>query len=360
MLRASLLMLLLVGGFGLSRLLRGKAPAPAHISATEVASIAAIATQSRFSNANIALLGDKRFVLHPSGEAFIMYQASGGSFIALYDPIGNPARFEELLWQFRELCDAANMRCVFYEISEYYLPLYIDLGLAFVKLGEEGVVKLNTFSLEGSQRSGLRQAVSKASREGAQFSIVPATQISTIIEQLEQVSNTWLRGKATQEKGFSLGFFDRAYIANFDCAVVMIGEKIVAFANLWPSAARHELSVDLMRYTDDAPKAIMDYLFAQIMLWGKANGYEQFSLGMAPLSGLEHHALATPWHKFGNLVYRFGENFYNFEGLQHYKAKFDPQWQPRFLACKGGRHLPAVLLDTTVLISGGFKEILLK
>lgn len=360
MLRASLVMLLLVGGFGLSRLLRGKAPAPTQISAAELASVAAIVTQSRFSNANIALLGDKRFVLHPSGEAFIMYQASGGSFIALYDPIGNPTRFAELLWQFREICDAANMRCVFYEISEYYLPLYIDLGLAFVKLGEEGMVRLDSFSLEGSQRAGLRQAVSKAQRQGAQFSIVPAAQLPPIIEQLERVSNEWLKGKATQEKGFSLGFFERAYIAHFDCAVVTIDEKIVAFANLWPSASCHELSIDLMRYTEDAPKAIMDYLFAQIMLWGKANGYEQFSLGMAPLSGLEHHELASSWHKFGNLVYRFGENFYNFEGLQHYKAKFDPQWQPRFLACKGGHHLPAVLLDTTILISGGFKEILLK
>lgn len=360
MLRASLLAAIVVGSFGLARLLRGGAAGSAEVSAEEFAHVKQIVAASRFSVANIALLGDKRFLFHPSGEAFIMYQASGGSFIALSDPIGKEHRFEELLWQFRETCDAQNMRCVFYEISDQYLSLYIDLGLSFLKLGEEGIVPLNDFSLEGPQRAQFRQALNKAKRDGAEFSIVPATHITEIMDELERVSLNWLKGKSADEKGFSLGFFDRAYLSNFDCAVVRVAGEIVAFANLWPSANHHELSVDLMRYTDHAPKAIMDYLFTEMMLWGKAQGYASFSIGMAPLSGLERHYLATRWHKFGNLVYHFGENFYNFEGLRHYKNKFDPVWRSRFLACKGGLQTPAALLDTTILISGGFKEILSK
>lgn len=360
MLRASLLAAILVGGFGLARLLRGSPAESKEVSAQEFAQVKQIVATSRFSVANIALLGDKRFLFHPSGEAFIMYQACGGSFIALSDPIGNELRFEELLWQFREACDAQNMRCVFYEISDKYLSLYIDLGLSFLKLGEEGTVALNEFSLEGPQRAQFRQALNKAKRDGAEFSIVPADQVAQIMDELERVSLSWLKGKSADEKGFSLGFFDRNYLANFDCAVVKVAGEIVAFANLWPSAQRHELSVDLMRYTEHAPKAIMDFLFTEMMLWGKSQGYTRFSLGMAPLSGLEHHYLATRWHKIGNLVYHFGENFYNFEGLRHYKNKFDPAWQSRFLACKGGLQTPAALLDTTILISGGFKEILSK
>lgn len=360
MLRASLLASILIGGFGLARLLRGSPAESTEVTAQEFAQVKQLVAASRYSAANIALLGDKRFLFHPSGEAFIMYQASGGSFIALSDPIGDELRFEELLWQFREACDAQNMRCVFYEISDKYLSLYIDLGLSFLKLGEEGIVPLNAFSLEGPQRAQFRQAVNKAKRDGAEFSVIPAQQTFDIMDELERVSLSWLKGKSADEKGFSLGFFDRAYLANFDCAVVRVAGEIVAFANLWPSAESNELSVDLMRYTENAPKAIMDYLFTEMMLWGKAQGYASFSLGMAPLSGLERHYLATRWHKFGNLVYHFGENFYNFEGLRHYKNKFDPAWKSRFLACKGGLQTPAALLDTTILISGGFKEILSK
>ena len=62
----------------------------------------------------------------------------------------------------------------------------------------------------------------------------------------------------------------------------------------------------------------MDYLFVQLMVWGAANGYRRFNLGMAPLAGLERRSLAPLWHRVGHLVFTHGENFYNFEGLRNY------------------------------------------
>ena len=88
------------------------------------------------------------------------------------------------------------------------------------------------------------------------------------------------------------------------------------------------------------------------MLWGREEGYHWFSLGMSPLSGLENHPLAPLWHRFGNLIFRNGENFYSFEGLRQYKEKFQPVWQPKYLACPGGLAVPAALLDVTTLIAG--------
>lgn len=80
---------------------------------------------------------------------------------------------------------------------------------------------------------------------------------------------------------------------------------------------------------------------------------------MAPLSGLEQRPLAPLWHKLGNLIFTHGENFYNFEGLRHYKEKFNPEWQPRYIACPGGWwQLPRALLDASRLISGGVGGIL--
>jgi phosphatidylglycerol lysyltransferase len=79
---------------------------------------------------------------------------------------------------------------------------------------------------------------------------------------------------------------------------------------------------------------------------------------MAPLSGLEERAGAPLWHRFGHLVYQHGEHFYNFRGLRQYKEKFRPVWTPRYLASPGGLALPAVLVDVTALIAGGFAGIL--
>jgi phosphatidylglycerol lysyltransferase len=149
-------------------------------------------------------------------------------------------------------------------------------------------------------------------------------------------------------------------LINFDIAVVRVKGTIVAFANLYKSSEQEEISIDLMRHTDGAPKGIMDYLFAELFLLGKQQGYRYFGLGMAPLSGLEHHALATIWHKIGNLIFRFGDEFYNFDGLRHYKEKFHPEWESRYLAAPGGLALPRILIDATTLISGGVKEVFVK
>ncbi len=133
----------------------------------------------------------------------------------------------------------------------------------------------------------------------------------------------------------------------------------MAFANLWRGGSM-ELSVDLMRYNDAAPKGVIDYMLIECMLWGRAQGFRWFNLGMAPLSGLEEHALAPTWHKLGRIVQRYGETFYNFEGLRKFKEKFDPVWRPRYLAAPDGLAMAGALLDVTALISGGVRNVLRK
>ena len=134
------------------------------------------------------------------------------------------------------------------------------------------------------------------------------------------------------------------------------GGGIVAFANLWPGAPGSELSVDLMRHVEGA-HGVMDYLFLELMMWGRRQGYAWFDLGMAPFAGLEARALAPLWSRLGALLYRHGEHFYNFQGLRQYKQKFDPIWEPRYLASPGGLALPRLLTDLAALVSRGLRGV---
>lgn len=104
----------------------------------------------------------------------------------------------------------------------------------------------------------------------------------------------------------------------------------------------------------------MDYLFVELMLWGKQQGYNWFNLGTAPMSGLEDRTLAPLWHKVGTFVFRHGEHFYNFQGLRQYKEKFDPLWEPRYLACPRGLMLPRILANLATLTSGSVKGVVAK
>ena len=73
----------------------------------------------------------------------------------------------------------------------------------------------------------------------------------------------------------------------------------------------------------------------------------------APLSGLEDRALAPLRSRFGSFLFRHGEHFYNFQGLRSYKEKFDPVWEPRYMAYPGGIRLALILVDIAALTSGG-------
>jgi phosphatidylglycerol lysyltransferase len=196
-------------------------------------------------------------------------------------------------------------------------------------------------------------------REAASLELLQPPHSPQVLAEARRISDDWLTSKSAHEKRFSVGYFDEAYLANFPLALVRVEGRIVAFANVW-TAGRQELSLDLMRYAQGAPSGTMDFLFVELMLWGKEQGYEQFNLGMAPLSGLEQRPLAPVWHRMGRLVSGMGEHFYNFEGLRRYKQKFLPQWEPRYLAAPGGLVLPRVLLDVTTLIAGGLREIVAK
>ncbi|HUY83179.1 MAG TPA: bifunctional lysylphosphatidylglycerol flippase/synthetase MprF, partial [Steroidobacteraceae bacterium] len=307
-LRALLLAVILAAAYGLWRVLRPAVPLFAAPTGQDLDRVEAILGSTGDTTANLALLGDKNLLFNETASACIMYQVSGSSWIAMGDPIGPEDQREPLAWRFVERCDDMAASPVFYQVTPENLAIYIDLGLRLTKLGEEALVELAGFSLEGASRADLRQSYRRAERDGVQFRVVPRAAVAAILPRLRAVSDEWLAGRSG-EKGFSLGYFDERYLRRFDCAVIERSGSIVAFANLWSAGDRQELSVDLMRYGESAPKSVIDYLLVECMSWGRREGYRRFNLGMAPLSGFEVHPLAPAWHKVGRLVQRYGEEF---------------------------------------------------
>jgi phosphatidylglycerol lysyltransferase len=357
MLRASLTVVVLGAAYVLWNMLRPARPEPAVAGADELVRARALIERCDLTMANAALTGDKRLLFSDAGNAFLMYQIAGHSWVALGDPVGSHDAAEELVWRLHEMSDRHGGQTVFYQVCADRLGLYVDLGLAALKIGEEARVPLTEFSLEGAERAELRQAHRRAQRDGLTFEVVPAQAVDALLPAMQPISDAWLAAKSTGEKRFSVGAFSPQYVRQFPIAVVRTQGAPAAFANLWTTGTKAELSVDLMRFDPDAPRSAMDYLFIELMLWGRSEGYRWFNLGMAPLSGLEAHPLAPAWHRVGNFIFRHGEHFYNFEGLRRYKSKFDPVWEPRYLAAPGGIALPRVLVDVSVLIAGGMKEL---
>jgi phosphatidylglycerol lysyltransferase len=267
------------------------------------------------------------------------------------------ARTAALVWEFKELCDRHELWPVFYEASATSLSLYVDTGLAAVKFGEEARVSLADLSLEGGAHKKERYLLRTLERDGTTFEVVDPSETARLLPELAAISDEWLQDKKASEKGFSLGCFDPEYLAQFPTALARSGGAIVAFANLWCTEGRDEVSPDLMRFSAAAPASVMEYLFLQLALWAKGEGYGWLNLGMAPLAGIEARASAPLWNRLGSLAFHYGEQFYHFQGLRQFKEKFHPEWRPKYLVYPGGVILPRVLTNVTALVSGGLRRI---
>ncbi|AIN56959.1 bifunctional lysylphosphatidylglycerol flippase/synthetase MprF [Pseudomonas soli] len=301
----------------------------------------------------LALTGDKALLFHPNDNAFLMYARRGRSLVALYDPIGPAQERAEMIWQFRDLCDLHHARPVFYQVRAENLPFYMDIGLTAIKLGEEARVDLRRFDIDakGKEMKDLRYTWNRGGRDGLALEIHEPGHAP--LEALKEISDAWLSGKNVREKGFSLGRFSPEYLQHFRIALIRFQGRPVAFANLLETHSNELASLDLMRAHPEAPKLTMEFMMVGLILHYKSHDYGRFSLGMVPLSGLQPRRGAPLTQRLGSMVFQRGEQLYNFQGLRRFKDKFQPDWEPRYMAVPAGLDPLVALADTAALIAGG-------
>lgn len=342
---------------GLMKLLKPGRKSTAQPDSQEMQNVRRILKNEPRTKPNIGLLEDKEFLFSNSLNAFLMYAKVGKSYITMGDPAGAKEDAEELLWRFCEYCEDEGVHPVFYQVREDYLDWYVDLGLTFMKLGEEARVDLTRFDLQSLDDPELAKNYHQCRKSGYRFEILSPGQLDAHWEEFESISREWIEGKEARELGFSQGTFEKEYLSSFPFAVIYKNDKPVVFSNIWQGAGKAELSFDLVRNTRNTPDMVIDYLLLELMIWGKQEGYNWFSLGVAPLSGMRINEDGDRWNKVAGWIYTYGEHLYNFKEARSYRERFNPYWEPRFLVAPGGWSLPRVLKDLTNLIYGGIKGI---
>ncbi|MDZ7681116.1 MAG: bifunctional lysylphosphatidylglycerol flippase/synthetase MprF [Fodinibius sp.] len=345
---------------GLAKLLRPKGRetiAPGH---DEMEVAKGILQQSTETISNLVLLGDKELMINESQQSFIMFRRSGNNWVSLGDPVGPQEEAEEIIWEFHDKCMAEGATPVFYHTGSDYLEHYVDLGLTLFKLGEKAQVPLPNFDPEKSIDQKVWSSYNRLKKDGYSWEVLSPEEVADYVPELKAISEASISGQNRRERGFSVGYFDEEYLQNFPIAVVKKDGRLVAFANLLQTHGRQELAADLLRYRPEIPEDIINFILVETMLWGQEQEYEWFSLGMAPLSGMDEHDFSPGWSKLANFVYTYGENFYGFKTVRAYKTQFNPQWEPKFLVCPGGWALPRVLSNITSIVSGGFSNIVSK
>ena len=286
-------------------------------------------------NASLAFLGDKLiYYYREDNKDLVAFQFAleDGKAVVMGDPIGRSEYFNKAVSAFIKDAEDKNLIPLFYEISQDITLLLHNFGYDFMKFGETAKVDLTEFGLVGKSGRKFRAITNRGENSGYSFKVEFPPFSNNFLDELKNISDNWLLGR--QEKGFSLGYFDRDYLSLAPIACVLDDSgNIQAFANFLVCNNDNESSIDLMRYDPKTERnGIMDYLFVRIFLYMKENNVRYFDLGMAPLSNVGQYDHSFLNEKLAFLVYSFTNRFYSFGGLRKYKEKFAPFWEARYLS----------------------------
>ena len=307
----------------------------------------------RSSLAAFTLLSDKSYFFSPSGRSVIAYVPKGRGAIALGDPIGPIEDRKEVIFSFQQFCQRNDWYPAFYQTLPDDIDLYRALGFKVIKIGVEGIVDLQTFTLQGKAGKNLRTPLNRMTKMGYEVKFYQPPIADDLLRRLKPVSDEWLQMVQGSEKQFSLGWFDEAYLRESEMAVVHSPQgEIVAFANLLPEYQLNEITNDMMRYRRAIENGMMDFLFISMFQHCKERGYDSFNIGLSVLTGVGDTEESRRLEKVLRYLHQHLSRFYNFQGLHAYKEKFHPRWEPRYMVYPSLTALPDVVVALVRADSG--------
>jgi lysylphosphatidylglycerol synthetase-like protein (DUF2156 family)/membrane protein DedA with SNARE-associated domain len=335
-------------------ILRRRQEAPAE----EVAR--AIRVHGRRSLAAFAAQDDKNHLLVAAGRGLVAYAVRAHVALAAGDPLCVEADLEACAREYVQHCRHNGWTPCVYEAAEEALPAYHRMGLRSLKMAEEAIVDLASFSLAGGKRAALRSMVHKVTRMGLAVRRYERAKgpKPALDEQLEEISEAWLAEKRLGEMGFSLGRFSLETLDEAFVFLCMEGERVVAFTSWRPYRAGRAAVLDLMRKRKEVPSGTMDLLVSRSLEELKAAGLEEASLANAPLANVGEPRRGL--ERGVDLLFENLNAFYGYKNLFQFKKKFAPRWEGRLLVYPRGADLPRVAYALSgVHGAGGLGRLLL-
>ncbi|WP_443944696.1 phosphatidylglycerol lysyltransferase domain-containing protein [Pedobacter sp. AW1-32] len=281
---------------------------------------------------------DKFIYFSDDRKSFISFKITRHFALVLEDPVADNLEEKRIMIQkFEERCEANGFIAAYYRVPEESLEMYKSLGKKFIPIGEEAVLNLTAFTLDGGKMKTTRSAVNRLSGEGFIFKVYEGPQKEGLLQKLQTVSDNWLRELDQKEVAFTQGVFDKSILKNQTILTIEDQEeKIYAFLNIIPDYAPGEATYDLIRKETDAPNGVLDMLLAKTFLYLKEQGFQSVNMGLAPLSGIDGVDITQKTIKY---AYENLRAFAQFKGLRKYKEKFYPSWKKKYLIYHHHYHL---------------------
>jgi phosphatidylglycerol lysyltransferase len=295
-----------------------------------------------------------------SEGAVIVCGRYGRFAIALGDPTG-PAGSEHAAWAaFVASCRSRDEIPAVYQASSQSRADLLALGLRPFRVGHEAIVDLTTFDLGGSKRANLRHTITRARKGGIAFhfypSGIPAGEREALEPSMVEINRQW-SAAAGPRLGFTIGYFDPAELDRIAVAVATDADgAAIAFATFRPTGVDGGWVLDLLRRAPGGTPGALEGCLAEAAAGLRETGAPTLSLGLAPLAGLDDASAVTEERGLARAA-ELVRGSYDVRGLAFFKGKFDPRWEPRYVALENRRDLPALAIALVGLHVGGLRSV---
>jgi phosphatidylglycerol lysyltransferase len=285
---------------------------------------------------------DKYFYIADDKDGFISFKVTGGYAIVL----GNPVCRDEdaartLILSFDNYCLENGMTSVYYRIPKESLELYSKLGKRNVPVGDEGIVDLDRFSLNGLHMIGVRKMIRNLQEQGFSTRVHVPPIDGDLFEKLIWVSDSWKQAAKVKNTKQAT---DKSEIEVLKKHIIITVEDseghIYAFLNIIPDDVSGDAANDAIRKVADAPEGVMEMLLVRTMIYLKEQGFRSVNLGLAPLSGIQGTSFTERTARF---AYEKLKAYKNLKHLRLFKEKFSSRWEQRFLVYNNNYHLPSIV-----------------
>lgn len=309
----------------------------------------------RFGNSSLDYFKystDKLFYFTTSVDGFIAYRIAGNYAVVLENPVCQSREDMKMaVHEFDRFCYQNGLMPLFYRVPEEYLETYRSIHKKAMLIGQEAVVALDEFTIEGRSRRSMRSAINRMNDAGWSFKVYQPPLKAGLLQKLKAVSDDWLADQGYTEMVFAQGKFSGDTLKNQTVVTIEnTEEKVIAFANIIPDYVPGEATYDLIRRTSDAPDDTLEFLLVNLFFHFKDSGYKYVNMGLAPMSGLDRAKDIS--ERTMRFAYEEIRVFSRYKGLRNFKEKFFPEWQNRYLVYEHGYDL----LQSPVALSRVFKQ----
>jgi lysyl-tRNA synthetase class 2 len=288
---------------------------------------------------------DKHYYFNEQRTAFVAYRVEAGTLLLSGDPVGPAEAFPDLLLQVRGFARSRGLKLAAVGASEDLVKIYDGLGLQALYIGDEAIVELDRFSLEGRPIRKVRQSVSRLTKAGfsAELRTLATLEPGTLIE-IEHVIELGRQGRP--ERGFSMAMDSIRGDCEQDTVFVLARDEhalIRGVLHFVPCYGRPAVSLSMMRRDPSTPNGLTEFLVVQAIELLRSRGIEEMSLNFATGARFMHAPRGRVEAGLGRICHGL-DRFFQIESLYRFNVKFFPRWDTRYLVYEGAFGLPRAAL----------------